>query len=780
MTPDPPADSNIDDSNTSKQSYWDELPVVVNKTRFGIMTDYEENNYATDTAAINLGHRVEHFPKIEENLAQRARTMASQLTRPSHPPPPPLSIISYAQAARGSAVPAFHPNVQSVNRMLDSTTPYYSLGTQFEAQAAEGSSRDAANTEQPHMSIEDNVATANVIPGFYPKRNRADSPARRKDREIKIKNLKSFHEKFVLLTPTPPDLGPDEIGELAMKVKPIINPSQIIAERERMAELVVGKSPLPFVSSPPVVSSYPKEKEVKAQRRMDAPIVKLPRPDPVVEAPPKSPPPVVSSLRLVQDVSLHALQDETRDLKDAFGTGLAKVSEFTTPAEFVGGQDSLKGSRGQQLRAYNLLPKPSTESILGSSSSVETSTNNLRSRSSAAPQSTVPTSLFDASSSKGPKNTAMQGLSVAETKLLDIAEIPAQEMTQQSDWDDQSSISSVTILDPKQKKDIIKKFVEAVLKTLQYEGLPSHDYTQSRIPFKQRFQVLLKNYSEQVKIDTDQRTRRQAAKQIRLLRREISERFEEAFGGNELSSKDQRVYPNIIKQAEKINPPEKTWAEKVGDWNDVLSNEAPQSETIFENQQYGLQVENQIVALSIGGAGPASHPASLSDFDQTSSSSESEMDEVVHFTPREDKDIYDFLTTHHAFQELIQDVRQLVERYFSDQMEVIRNRVLLGVRRTIDRGIHKPGRQSRHTATFYLDWDILSFLREQYPLGLSQGLESILTISGRATNAYMSTVRNYLEATWPGNPTALLDALQGAVLNYPQSETSGCKYVFSS
>jgi hypothetical protein len=315
------------------------------------------------------------------------------------------------------------------------------------------------------------------------------------------------------------------------------------------------------------------------------------------------------------------------------------------------------------------------------------------------------------------------------------------------------------------------------LKTLQYESLPSHAHTQSRVSFKQRFQVLLKNYSEQVKIDTDQRTRRQAVKQIRLLRREISERFEEAFGGIELSSRDQRVYPNIIKQAEKINPPQKTWAEKVGDWNDVLSNEVPQPETLFENRQYGLQVEDQMVAVSVG-VGPASHPASLSDFDQTSSSSESEIDEVVHFTPREDKDIYDFLTTHHAFQELVKDVRQLVERYFSDQMEFIRNRVLLGLRRSIHRRIHKPGRQSRHTAIFYLDWDILSFLREQYPLGLSQGLDSILTISGQATDAYMSTVRNYLEITWPGNPTALLDALQGAVVNYPQSETSGCKYVF--
>jgi hypothetical protein len=121
-------------------------------------------------------------------------------------------------------------------------------------------------------------------------------------------------------------------------------------------------------------------------------------------------------------------------------------------------------------------------------------------------------------------------------------------------------------------------------------------------------------------------------------------------------------------------------------------------------------------------------------------------------------------------------VETLTNNLKSSTSEVIRNRVQLGLRRSVYRGIHRPGWQSRHTAMFYLDWDILSFLQEQYPLGLSQGLDSILTISGQANDAYMSTVRRYLEITWPRNPAALLDALQGAVVNYPQIGTSGCKH----
>jgi hypothetical protein len=80
---------------------------------------------------------------------------------------------------------------------------------------------------------------------------------------------------------------------------------------------------------------------------------------------------------------------------------------------------------------------------------------------------------------------------------------------------------------------------------------------------------------------------------------------------------------------------------------------------------------------------------------------------------------------------------------------------------------------------FYLDFDILAFLQEQYSLGLAQDLGSILTITGQATNAYMSTVRDYLKHMWPAYPSILLEAIQGAIVHYPQEETSGSKYALS-
>jgi hypothetical protein len=206
-----------------------------------------------------------------------------------------------------------------------------------------------------------------------------------------------------------------------MKAKPIIKTKNMRVRKKPWPDPIVGKS------SPPVVSSNPVEEKVKVrEERISG----------------------VPSLRIMP------LQEETGYLKDTFASQLARVSELRTRAELGGNRNLLKGYHGQELKAYNPHLQPGTESILGTGSSVETLINNLKSRTSAAPQSTVPTSLFDASS-KGSKNIFMQGFSVERTNLPATTEVSYRVTTQHTDWDDQSSISSVTMLGPKQKKDIV-------------------------------------------------------------------------------------------------------------------------------------------------------------------------------------------------------------------------------------------------------------------------------------------------------------------------------------
>jgi hypothetical protein len=72
---------------------------------------------------------------------------------------------------------------------------------------------------------------------------------------------------------------------------------------------------------------------------------------------------------------------------------------------------------------------------------------------------------------------------------------------------------------------------------------------------------------------------------------------------------------------------------------------------------------------------------SLSDFDCTDSSNGSEMEELIYRTLGQDKDFETFLINHHAFQDLIADIRTLLEHYHENQLNLIRKRIMLSLRR---------------------------------------------------------------------------------------------------
>lgn len=154
--------------------------------------------------------------------------------------------------------------------------------------------------------------------------------------------------------------------------------------------------------------------------------------------------------------------------------------------------------------------------------------------------------------------------------LPPISEKPTQVFAQELSSDDQSSLSSMTALDPKLEKDIIKKFLGAIFKELRHEFSNFHSFGLLRHTFQQQFQSLLKSYSDQVKNDTSSRTRRQAAKRIRKLRKEIAVGFEDGVGDITPDPEERRIYPEITYEVEKVNPSQKNYKEKVGDWNAAL------------------------------------------------------------------------------------------------------------------------------------------------------------------------------------------------------------------
>ena len=307
-----------------------------------------------------------------------------------------------------------------------------------------------------------------------------------------------------------------------------------------------------------------------------------------------------------------------------------------------------------------------------------------------------------------------------ELERLSAIEEVLQNASADTGWDSQSTISadSVAVLSPKQKQDIIKKFTEALLKDMPNKCLISHGSNLSKVPFRQRFQSLLKEYSDNVKNDTPERSRKQAAKQIRILRCDICNWCEEVLRGIGITAKDQRVYPNIAKEAEKVNLPEKTWKEKVGDWSKLLHDEAMPTVPFdvacevdsSQGRSYTHQHESQNHALFDGAVDgmSAANLVSLSDFEDEIPSSNGNNAQVVHIDAAEDRDIYEYLTTHDAFRHLVSEVRGLVERHYSNQMELVRHCVLLSIRRPLHLDAYLFG---HHNAMFHVDWDLITFLQ---------------------------------------------------------------------
>jgi hypothetical protein len=93
-------------------------------------------------------------------------------------------------------------------------------------------------------------------------------------------------------------------------------------------------------------------------------------------------------------------------------------------------------------------------------------------------------------------------------------------------------------------------------------------------------------------------------------------------------------------------------------------------------------------------------------------------------------------------------------------MEHVRQRILLAIRRP---GNRIPPSDHSLQMVFQFDLDIPGFLREQYDDGLRQDIGRILTVTGRAKNAQLLTVVDYLIQTWSEHKLVLLDALRAAL-----------------
>jgi hypothetical protein len=112
----------------------------------------------------------------------------------------------------------------------------------------------------------------------------------------------------------------------------------------------------------------------------------------------------------------------------------------------------------------------------------------------------------------------------------------------------------------------------------------------------------------------------------------------------------------------------------------------------------------------------------------------------------------------------------ILNQDISDLMEDIRAKILGALP-----FYHEVGRSSSYKATFELDWDPLSFVKEQrYTESPHEALERAITLTGSANDAQAMTTVEYLSQTWPATGKHVMRLVADVARNIDHS--ASCEF----
>jgi hypothetical protein len=137
----------------------------------------------------------------------------------------------------------------------------------------------------------------------------------------------------------------------------------------------------------------------------------------------------------------------------------------------------------------------------------------------------------------------------------------------------------------------------------------------------------------------------------------------------------------------------------------------------------------------------------------------------------------DFIVKTPAYSWLVASLQReaILTRATPDLMEDIRGKILCALPSS-----HKVSRKApsqEYKATFELDWDPLSFVKEQkYTESPDEALERAITITGSANDAQAVTPAEYLSQTWPATGKYVMRVVIDVIRNTADHH-AGCKYI---
>lgn len=420
---------------------------------------------------------------------------------------------------------------------------------------------------------------------------------------------------------------------------------------------------------------------------------------------------------------------------------------------------------------FQALPDATQGINMDTNSSVGSSSRNQNSISTKRTRSTQATSSSTLYTEQLPlQKTITEELDVEHPETLPLLDqTPGQAQETASVLDGLSVITDDSLeLNNAQKRDIINRFTRRLLACLPSRNAGNSMSLAPGPTFRAAVERFLKDFSQTVKTDAMKKSpERIASNSIRRLRMEIANAFTKSL------FVESRLSTSIAVEADRVNPSERNFAEKVRSWSTSIQDDPHGigiSSDVFDCNREHSQVCSMDAATPPASvqfippdavtplASVQMAPQDAVSISTIWSDSDDEAPPDDLYPPGvDDHKVFEFLTTHPAFTGLVNRISALVTDADSTQMDMIRYCVEASIRGS---DISMKDSRGSYTVRFHLHWDILGFLEHEYSAGLEQDIGQILTITGKARNAQLTTVRAYLLDHWPLHNETLLKALQ--------------------
>lgn len=276
--------------------------------------------------------------------------------------------------------------------------------------------------------------------------------------------------------------------------------------------------------------------------------------------------------------------------------------------------------------------------------------------------------------------------------------------------------------------------------------------------FLRKLESLLKIFSNVTREHAPDTGKKMGCKSIRVLRREIAREFDKTISSRVPGHETIRPLTSIGNEAEKLFPAQMTSGERVNGWlgTDPVSQRGslPGHDMPIcgpRNSHDHDHIDSEVTSL----------PEVSMDTVSTSNGSETAHLEFSELYPGfiSKGDVLAYLTSHSAFETLINDIQLLIERFRCNKMDLIRDCVSLSLRRHGN----SVNVEEQCRAAFHVDWDIPEFLESQYADGLEQDLSLSLCFVGQLVNAQLTTIGDYFQRVWPSCPSTLLNAIRRTI-----------------